>query len=176
MGDSNRVAPDMSAPTIVGGERLVEMKEETTCRDWPCLAIFIFLCTCMWTLAGWSYYNGYPPRLQRGWDIYGNTCDYGNTKDRGYTFFPIPLESMEVAVCLQGCPVTNSPEALCLYDQTMQEMDDFGCFDAYMSKPFYNKYCLPSDYHQRRKVLDWLLSPDQVMSRVVGDMARVPST
>lgn len=180
MVDSARVASANSAgaenPSVGSAERLQPQPySEDTCRDLPCLLVFLFLFTCLWTLSGWAYYTGDPPRLQRGWDIYGNTCDYDLRESRGYTYFPLPLETLDVSLCLAGCPAVASIESLCLYSPAGIEIDEYECFNSYPSKPFFNKYCLPSDYHQRKAVLDWLYSADQVMTRVVGDLARVGS-
>jgi hypothetical protein len=181
MVDSAQVASLGSAPQGNISARSVEHLQpqaysEDRCRDLPCLVAFLFLFTCLWTLSGWSYYSGDPPRLQRGWDIYGNTCNYGLRENLGYTYFPIPLETMDVSLCLAGCPATDSIESLCPYNSIGTEIEDFECYNTYTSKPFFNKYCLPSEYHKRRAVLDWLYSADQVMTRVVGDLARVSST
>lgn len=167
-------APGHESPTAHSAERLQSpSNEEDRCRDLPCLLVFLFLFICLWTLSGWAYYTGDPPKLQRGWDIYGQTCDYALRESRGYTYFPDPLQGLDISLCLSGCPVTTSIESLCLYTEDGTELEQYQCYNSYPSKPFFNKYCLPSDYYQRRVVLDWLYSADQVMSRVVGDLARV---
>ena len=147
------------------------------CTDLYCLLVFAFLNVCMWTLSGWSYQDGDHFRLERGWDMYGNFCGQGVVSDRPYTFFLDPLLSIDLTICLPGCPSTTAIETLCMYDDDFGlELEDEGCFNSYPSKPFFNNYCLPADRNQRAKTLQWLYSEDQVMTRVVGDLARVLST
>jgi len=147
------------------------------CTDLYCLVLFAFFNLCMWTLSGWSYNDGDHFRLERGWDMYGNFCGQKVVVDRPYAFFIDPLRSIDLTMCLPGCPNSDSIEALCMYDEaTGLELETEGCFNAYSSKPFFNNYCLPADRAKRAKVLEWLYSQDQVMTRVVGDLARVIST
>jgi len=143
------------------------------CTDLPCLGVFLFLNVCLWTLSGWSYRDGDLYRLERGWDTRGNFCGKESLDAREYVFFPLPLQSIDISLCLPGCPSTNAGEAICTYDDAGEEIDYQGCFNAYASKPFFNNYCLPADRASRTKVLEWLYSQDQVMTRVVGDLARV---
>ena len=152
----------------------VETKKpaDQKCSDCYCLAVFLFLNICLWTLSGWSYHTGDPLRLRRGWDFNGDFCGVGKLQDRSYTYFPIPLLSTDVALCLPGCPATVAIESLCLYDSEGTDMEDEGCFNAYPSKPFFNKYCLPASRAERMKVMDQLYSDDWTMTRVVGDLAR----
>ena len=153
-----------------------EKKEKgllTKCTDWPCLLSFLFLNVCLWTLSGWVYREGDLYRLERGWDYKGDFCGQGNLHDRTYTFFPLPGQSIDITLCLPGCPGSSATESICLYDDFAMDIQSQGCFNAYPSKPFFNNYCLPSDHVQRSKVLERLYSKDQVMTRVVGDLARV---
>jgi hypothetical protein len=137
------------------------------------LGVFLFLNVCLWTLSGWSYRDGDLYRLERGWDTRGDFCGKESLDAREYAFFPLPLQSIDISLCLPGCPSTNAGESICAYDDAAEEIDYQGCFNAYASKPFFNNYCLPADRERRTKVLEWLYSQDQVMTRVVGDLARV---
>jgi hypothetical protein len=142
------------------------------CTDLFCLILYVFLFLCTWCLAGYSFNEGYPGRLQRGTDVYGNVCGMGELEDRPYTFFGDPDRSLRVTLCLSGCPVVTAMEGICSYTPDLVEDIDHECFDAYPSKPFYNKYCMPADHYLRSIVYDHLTSADAVMTRVVGDLAR----
>lgn len=146
--------------------------EPRKCSDCSCLVVFLFLNICLWTLSGWSYHVGDPLRLRRGWDLNGDFCGVGKLQDREYTYFPIPLQTTDVALCLPGCPSSSAEESICLYDEEGKDLEDEGCFNAYSSKPFFNKYCLPANRAERKRVTDELYSNDWTMTRVVGDLAR----
>ncbi len=142
------------------------------CTDVPCLLIFLFFNACLWVLAGWSYQEGDPQRLIQGWDVNGEFCGTGEQSIHPFTYFLTPLDSIHPTVCVPGCPVVKANGAVKLYDEFLQEMERFGGYDAVPSRPFYNNYCLPADRAMRTAVLDWLYDEDQVMTRVVGDLAR----
>ena len=159
--------------TLASGVPIREPERKRKCTDLYCLILFVFFNACLWTLSGWSYQEGDPQRLVHGWDIHGTFCGTGDMRDSDYTYFPVPMDNIDVSLCLPGCPVVYAEQAICLYDINMLDVPNFGCFDAYPSRPFYNNYCLPADRAQRTKVLTWLYSEDQVMTRVIGDLARV---
>ena len=167
---------DYESPTnrpLVKGEPELFPTKERKVTDLYCLLLFAFFNLCLWTLSGWAYQNGDPRRLTHGWDIHGEFCGTGPLSDLPYTYFPFPLETLSVSWCLAGCPVMQGQQALCPYDQNQLTSDEYGCYDAYPSRPFYNNYCLPADAPQRTAVLRWLYDRDQVMTRVVGDIDRV---
>lgn len=149
-----------------------KVQTERRCTDIYCAFVFLFFFLCLWCIGGWSYQEGWPGRLLRGWDVYGNVCGYGEFVPKEYTYFATPLDDIDVQFCLTGCPAFEATESICPYGVDGFPLDSTGCFDAYPSKPFFNKYCLPSDYHQRKEVLIYLYSQDKVMSRVVGDLSR----
>ena len=144
-----------------------------SCTDWYCSLIFLLFFLMLWCLSGWSFQEGFPGRLTRGWDYEGHVCGYGGLEDREYTFFPFPNEALEITLCLPGCPQIGTYESLCLYNSTDgTELMDKGCLDSYASKPFFNKYCLPADPGLRAPVLDRLYDKDYVLTRVAGDLFR----
>lgn len=155
---------------------VIEPRRDRKCTDVYCLALFVFFNACLWTLSGWSYQEGDPQRLVHGWDLHGDFCGTGSLSSLPYTYFPLPMESVDFTICLPGCPVVNAESSVCLYDDNQEEMLEFGCYDAYPTRPFYNDYCLPADRVQRKEVLTFLYSQDQVMTRVIGDIARVSLT
>lgn len=142
------------------------------CTDLFCLLVYVvlFLSTCC--LAGYSFHTGYPGRLQQGTDVYGHVCGAGDLEDRAYIFYGDPARSVRVTLCLAGCPIVRAMEAICSYTPDLEEDLDNECFNAYASKPYYNKHCLPADYHLRQLVYDHLNAKDEVMTRVVGDLSR----
>lgn len=166
-------APQARKDQGVAGDGIEAVRTVRTCTDVYCAGIFLFFFLCLWCIGGWSYQNGFPGKLLRGWDVYGNTCGYEGFVPREYTYFAAPLDDIEVTLCLEGCPTVEATESVCLYGEDGFPITDTGCYDAYPSKPFFNKYCLPSEYHKRKEVLTYLYSRDKVMSRVVGDLSRV---
>ena len=142
------------------------------CTDLICLILYVFLFVCTWCLAGYSFNDGFPSRLLRGTDVYGNVCGLGELEDRPYTFFGDPARSLRVTLCVPGCPVVTAMEAICTYTPDLIEDQDHECFNAYPSKPFYNNYCMPANHYLRSLVYSHLNTIDQVMTRVVGDLAR----
>ena len=152
-----------------------EPKRERKCTDVYCLVLFVFFNACLWTLSGWSYQEGNPQRLVHGWDLHGDFCGTGDLRSQPYTYFPLPMDSIDTTLCLPGCPVTHAESSVCIYDTNQEDMPELGCYDSYPTRPFYNDYCLPADRAQRAQVLTFLYSQDQVMTRVIGDIARVRS-
>jgi len=143
------------------------------CTDWYCSLLFLVVFLALWCLSGWSFQEGFPGRLTRGWDYEGNVCGYGGLEDREYTFFAFPLGALDLTLCIPGCPQIGTYESVCLYNSTDGEVrKDLGCVDSYASKPFFNKYCLPADPALRAPVLDRLYDKDYVMTRVAGDLFR----
>ena len=170
---NGKVSADQDLQYSLGGAPIKEIKKERQCTDMPCLAVYVTLCLSMWCLAGYSFNEGFPGRLQRGMDVYGNVCGYGALEDQPYTYFADPERSLGVTFCLSGCPVVAAMESICSYDESLQRDTDYECYNAYPSKPFFNKHCLPASQPLRRKVFHELYSADAVMTRVVGDLARV---
>jgi hypothetical protein len=147
------------------------------CTDVWCCAVHVFCLLCLWCLSGWAFEGGFPGKLTHGGDVYGKVCGYGDFTDKEYTYFLDPLSEIEAAICMSGCPSIPSAGSICLYGSTgLPYSPSTGCLDAYPSKPFFNKYCLPADRHLRAPVLTYLYSRDKVMTRVVGDLARVRPT
>lgn len=150
--------------------------EPRRCTDLWCCGVHVLCFLCLCCLGGWAFEGGFPGRLTRGADLYGNVCGYGQFTGREYTYFLDPVGEIEATICLSGCPAVHSTELLCLYGPTGGPYSSStGCMDSYPSKPFFNKYCLPAQQPLRTSVLTYLYSQDMVMSRVVGDLARVRS-
>lgn len=154
------------------GPALQSFEPARRCTDLFCLVLYVFFFICTWCLAGYSFNDGFPGRLQRGMDVYGNVCGMGDLEDKPYTYFGDPVRSLRVTLCVPGCPVVTAMEAICSYTPDLVEDQEHECFDAYPSKPFYNKYCMPANHFLRTIVYDHLVSSDEVMTRVVGDLAR----
>lgn len=142
------------------------------CTDLFCLIVYVILFLSLWCLAGYSFNDGYPGRLQRGTDVYGNVCGMGALEDRPYTFYGVPDRSLSVSLCLSGCPVLTAFQGICTYTPDFVDDPEHICFNAYPSKPYYNKYCLPASRYLRSFVYEHLNSADAVMTRVVGDLSR----
>ena len=143
------------------------------CTDWPW--VFLFLAANLGLLAqsGYGLAHGEPGRLLHGWDFRGELCGSGDLSAKAYTYFPIPELTMEVALCLEGCPVLATQHSVCYYDTNhVTDVTALPCYASYTSKPFFTRYCLPAQSAAREVVLDWLYRRQQVSTRVVGDLVR----
>ena len=109
-------------------------------------------------------------RISRGGDSYGNVCGQGVMQDLPMTYFPVPLQSMEVALCLAACPLESLPEAICIYGPEMEQSEEQICYDAYPSRPVFSAYCLPAQELLRAPVLHQLLSDDQSVTFLMRDI------
>ena len=143
------------------------------CTDVPCLLLFLLANLALAGIAGYVYTFGDPNRLVSGWDFRGELCGIGGLSGKKYTYFPVPMDTMDLALCLEGCPVVVARNAVCLYAPDHSSEDKSGqCYTAYPSKPFFNKYCLPADPIYRDKVLNYMYGTDNVVTRTVGDIYR----
>ena len=143
------------------------------CTDVPCLLLFLVANVALAGIASYVFTFGDPNRLVTGWDFRGELCGVMGLSSRKYTYFPAPLDTMELALCLEGCPVLVAKNAACMYAPNHTSDDSSGvCYTAYPSKPYFNKYCLPADPVYRSQVLEALYSPDSVFTRTVGDIYR----
>lgn len=110
-------------------------------------------------------------RLRKGWDVYGNACGEGLMADLPMTYFPVPLESLEVALCVSACPLESVPESICIYNSNREIDWEQICYDSYPSRPVYS-YCLPAQGALRSPVLGQLLSLDQLISLWMSDILK----
>ncbi|XP_042560479.1 choline transporter-like protein 1 [Clupea harengus] len=97
--------------------------EERSVTDIPWLILFIFFCTGMAIITGFSVAKGGTSRLINGYDSYGNICGKNNSKiidhplngqnfaSRKYVFFldPCNIDLVKrkinsVALCVSSCP------------------------------------------------------------------------
>lgn len=167
--DTESVAQGLTGPVS-------EVRSDRKCTDLFCFVGFAFLVLCLLVLSCFSWAKGFPGRMTRGSDLYGDACGFGDLEDWSYTYFIDPVANPKVSICLSGCPVQSSIESLCLYDQNHTLITDFDCYNSYVSKPFYNRYCLPADHLRRSAAIAYLYDSERVMSRVMGDLARVTVT
>lgn len=72
-------------------------------------------------------------------------------------------------MCLEGCPAENQSYGTCLYDLDLS-FDERQCFATYSSKPYINKYCLPSDKTKREPIEDYL--SQKYIEILAGDIVR----
>ena len=145
---------------------------ERYCTDWCWLFVFLVANAALAAFAVYSYWVGAPERLIHGWDFRAELCGQGGLTNKPYAYFLAPRNST-TAICLEGCPVLDSLWAVCLYDvDHVHDMEGWPCYDAYVSKPFANRYCIPNDPDLREEVLDWLYDPMQVTTRATGDLYR----
>lgn len=163
-----RAMPDASLRTALEQE----WQPTEIPSDMQCLGFSVFFLIALCAFTGWSYRSGDPQRLLRGWDVYGKFCGQKEREGLSYTIFPASEEDIRLTQCAAGCPAVTATEAICLYDENMQAIDDLGCYDAIPSVPYHNRYCLPSTHTPRLRVLAWLMEPGQVMTRVIGDLVR----
>jgi len=142
------------------------------CTDCCWVVLFLVANAALAAFAVYCYWMGDPQRLIHGWDFRAELCGEGGLSGKPYAYFLAPGNST-TAICLEGCPVLASVWAVCLYDvDHSTDLLDIPCYDAYVSKPFANRYCLPASEAERNEVLDWLYDPMQVTTRTAGDLYR----
>ena len=143
------------------------------CTDWPWLLLFLAVNLGLLAQSGYGYSSGQPTRLMHGWDFRGELCGYGELSSKAYTYFPMPGITMDVAFCMEGCPILSTQHSVCYYDTDhVTDISALPCYASYTSKPFFSRYCLPSNSVYRERVLDWLYRQQQVSTRVAGDLER----
>jgi hypothetical protein len=115
---------------------------------------------------------GDPNRLIHGYDFRAELCGVDAFDDAKYTYFVNPGETTDVAICLRGCPVVAADNAVCLYDTDGETELLDNCYDAYESKPYFNRYCLPSDEDLRDEVDDFFDNHEARITLILGDIYR----
>lgn len=146
---------------------------ERKCTDWPLLLLFLVANLGLLAQSGYGFSCGQPGRLLHGWDFRGELCGQGELRSKPYTYFPIPDLTLDVGMCLEGCPILSTRYSVCYYDTDhVTDLLTLPCYSAYTAKPFFSRYCLPSDPAYRELVLDWLYGQQQISTRIAGDLIR----
>jgi hypothetical protein len=115
---------------------------------------------------------GDPNRLIHGYDFRAELCGVDAFDNSKYTYFVNPGETTDVAICLRGCPVVEAENAVCLYDTDGETELLDNCYDSYESKPYFNRYCLPSDEDLRDEVDDFFDNHEARITLILGDIYR----
>uniref|UniRef100_A0A6G1S636 Choline transporter-like protein n=1 Tax=Aceria tosichella TaxID=561515 RepID=A0A6G1S636_9ACAR len=142
--------------------------KQRKCTDKFWLILFV-ICWIVLTVAGiWSFYEGNPNRLVRGYDSFGNICGQKNKhipgvswsgmdmSDCPYVFHMNPFNtSSSLKVCVQKCAdrnLTNDGDILLLYQRTGSELKryDINLNDRDLQTRYYPKLS-PNDIATRRK-------------------------
>jgi hypothetical protein len=118
----------------------------------------------------YTFLNGDPARLTKGYDIRGNVCGLNNLDSKRFMFFP-NSSSTDWSLCVEACPYYYYQSYYCIYDKEHpdKEFVEWGCWDAYETTP-YGFYCVPTTHKARVKVLDFLSSSMQLLKRSAGDL------
>lgn len=129
---------------------------------------------CLWlgvaVMGIWAAVLGDVQVLRTGRDMYGNVCGLGDLKDLPMTYFPDPLESMDIALCVAACPLESIPEYIRIYNPDLATFEADIWYDSYPSRPLYNSYCLPAQAHLRLPVQSKLFSRDYSYTFVLRDI------
>jgi hypothetical protein len=65
------------------------------------LVLFVLACLGLWVLA---FLNSTLPRITGGVDFRANACGIDWHKGRPFLYYPVILESTELAICVSSCP------------------------------------------------------------------------
>jgi len=144
--------------------------ENRKCTNLPYLIIFL-IGNCL--LAGLSIYiflNGDPARLSKGFDIRGKVCGIDSLSKKRFMYFPNQTTT-DWSLCIEACPYYYYESYYCIYDKDdpYKYYVEWGCWDAYQTT-VYGFYCIPTDSTNRKKVLNFLNQPMQVIKRSSGDL------
>lgn len=93
-------------------------------------------------------------RLLHWYDFRGELCGVDDLSGKEYAYWPEPDVSMDLAICLPGCPGNTAVGGICLYE-TDHETETDTCYTSYPSKPF-NKMCIPASTDIREEVTEHL--------------------
>jgi hypothetical protein len=115
--------------------------------------------------------EGDPERALHKFDFRGELCGVGDLSGQDHAYWPDPKNEVDFVMCLEGCPVRDSPGTLCLYDVDHETPIDI-CFDTKASKPF-NKMCMPAEEAARDPIYEHIFEDvDEVVRRAAGDIFR----
>lgn len=139
------------------------------CTDKFWLVLFV-ICWIVLAIAGvWSFYEGNPSRLIRGYDSFGNICGQRNRvisgiswsgidmRDCPYVFHMNPHNiSSSLKVCVQKCAdknLTNDGDILMFYQRTGSELKryDYDLNEKQPESKFYSKIPLGDIALRRRQ-------------------------
>eukprot|EP00359_Climacostomum_virens_P001207 CAMPEP_0204897978 /NCGR_PEP_ID=MMETSP1397-20131031/1027_1 /ASSEMBLY_ACC=CAM_ASM_000891 /TAXON_ID=49980 /ORGANISM="Climacostomum Climacostomum virens, Strain Stock W-24" /LENGTH=761 /DNA_ID=CAMNT_0052065765 /DNA_START=176 /DNA_END=2457 /DNA_ORIENTATION=+ len=157
---------------LKGDENFEGPTKARSCTDLVFLAIFLLATATCATVSVYYFIMGDPNRLIHGYDFRAELCGVDSFDDAKYTYFVNPAETTDVAICLSGCPVVNAENAVCLYDTDGETELLDNCYDAYESKPYYNRYCLPADEDLRDEVDDFFDNHESRITLILGDIYR----
>lgn len=93
-------------------------------------------------------------RLLHWYDFRGELCGVGDLSSEEYVYWPEPGVSLDLAVCLPGCPGNVATNGVCLYETDHETMTDI-CYTSYASKPL-NKMCIPADTDVREEITEMI--------------------
>ena len=151
------------------GNDLVQVRVNSKVRK----SAWVWL-VCLWlgvaVMGIWAEVLGDVQVLRTGRDMYGNVCGLGDLKDLPMTYFPDPLESMDIALCVAACPLESIPEYIRIYNPDLATFEADIWYDSYPSRPLYNSYCLPAQAHLRLPVQSKLFSRDYSYTFVLRDI------
>lgn len=143
-------------------------------RDIYCFFIFIALTVFSILVSIYCLNWGDPHRLTRGWDFRAQLCGVDDLEDKPYVYFPDPQESTDIRLCMAGCPAFESELTVCFYETDhTTPIEGIECYDAKPAKPYYNRYCLPTDEEDRDEVLEVLDDGMIRLSLWAGDVSRI---
>ena len=140
------------------------------CTNPGFLFLFIFGNCALAGMSVYTFLNGDPSRLTKGYDIRGDICGIGQLDSKKFMYFPNDTTT-DWSLCVEACPYYYYESYYCIYDKENpdKEFIEWGCWDAYQTTA-YGFYCLPTKKSSRIKVLNFLSDSMQVLKRSSGDL------
>jgi hypothetical protein len=120
---------------------------------------------------GYAYTEGDFERMLHGYDFRGELCGVGELSGEEYKYWPEPDVSLDLSLCLPGCPSNTAVQGICLYD-TDHTTETDSCYTTYPSKPF-AKMCIPASTDLREDITERIFQDVEFVGlRVVADVFR----
>ena len=140
------------------------------CTNVKFLLFFIFCNSCLIACTVYTFLNGDPARLTKGYDIRARVCGEGNLQSKRFMLFP-NQNTQDWSLCVEACPYYYYQNYYCIYDKDQPNIyyPEWGCWDAYATTPL-GFYCLPTAAEPRKAVLNFLGDSMQVLKRTSGDL------
>jgi hypothetical protein len=122
------------------------------CTDVVWLVLFVLANLGLAAVLAYAFHEGDFERMLHGFDFRGELCGVDDLSGKEYVYWPEPNESLDLAICLPGCPANTAVQGICLYE-TDHETETDVCYNSYPSKP-YVKMCIPASTDLREELTE----------------------
>lgn len=144
--------------------------QKRKCTNLSFLICFIIGNCILIGLTCYIFLNGDPGRLSKGYDLRAHICGVSNLNSKPFMYFPNKTTT-DWSLCIEACPYYYYSNYYCIYDNknSTKYFIEWGCWDAYETTA-YGFYCIPTEKSARKKVLNFLQQPMQVIKTASGDL------